>query len=65
MSGSQQKISQQQLVFRHKEVCLIFSLKTVFKNLNQEKSYDKTNPSAFVFSLWITMQAGLNFFWPV
>ena len=43
---------------------MIASLKTVFKNLNLVKSYDKTNPNVFVFSLW-EIQVGLNLFWPV
>ena len=34
------------------EVFLVVSLKTEFENLNLVKSYDKTNPSVFVFSLW-------------
>ena len=31
---------------------MIVALKTVFENLNLEKSYHKTNTGAFVFSLW-------------
>ena len=34
------------------EVFLMVSLKTVVENLNPVKSYDKTNPTAFVYSLW-------------
>ena len=33
------------------EVFFIILLKTVFKNLNLLKSYNKTNPKVFVFSL--------------
>ena len=33
------------------EVFFIVSPKTVFENLNLVKSYDKTNPDVFVFSL--------------
>ena len=36
----------------YKEVFLIVLPKTVFENLNLVKSYDKTNPDVFVFSLW-------------
>ena len=32
-------------------VFLIISLKTVFKNVNLVKSYNKPNPHCFVFSL--------------
>ena len=46
------------------EVFLIVSLKTVVENLNQLKSYNKTNPTVFILSLWEKIQAGLNFFWP-
>ena len=33
------------------EEFFIVSLKTLFENLNLVNSYDKTNPTAFVFSL--------------
>ena len=36
----------------YKEVFFIVLPKTVFENLNLVKSYDKTNPDVFVFSLW-------------
>ena len=47
------------------EVFLIVSLKILFENLHLVNSYDKTNPTNFVFSLWEKLQVGLNFFWPV
>ena len=34
------------------EVFFIVSLKTLFENLHLVKSYDKTNPTNFVLSLW-------------
>ena len=43
------------------EVFLIVSLKTLFEKLNLVKSYDKTNQTVFVLSLW-KKHAGLNFF---
>ena len=47
MSGFQQKFSQQKLILRHIEK--IVSLKTLFENLHLVKSYEKTNPTDFVF----------------
>ena len=47
------------------EIFLTVSLKTVFENFNLVKSYDKTYPNVFVFSLWKKIQVGLNFFCPV
>ena len=47
------------------EVFLVISLKTLFENLNLLKSYAKTNPTVFVFSLWERIFEELNFFWPV
>ena len=34
------------------EVFLIVLLKPLFENLNLAKSYNKTNPTDFIFSLW-------------
>ena len=36
---------------KREEEFFIVSLKTMFENLNLVKSYDKTNPTVFVFSL--------------
>ena len=44
------------------EVFWIISLKTVFENLNIVKSYDKTNPNVFVFSLPDKYKWGLTSF---
>ena len=44
------------------EVYLSVSLKTGFENLNLVKSYYKTNPNDFVFSLWGKKQVGLTSF---
>ena len=44
------------------EVFFIVSLKTLFKNLHLVKSYDKTNPTDFVFSLWEKYRWGLTSF---
>ena len=44
------------------EVILIVSLKTLFENLNLVKGYDKTNPIAFVFSVWEKYRWGLTSF---
>ena len=38
------------------EGLIIVSLKTFFKNLHPVKSYDKTNPTDFVFCLWEKIQ---------
>ena len=66
MSGSQQKFCQHKIILRHmeKRYFFIISRKTVFENLNLAKSYDKTNPNDFIFSVWENT-GRLNFFWPV
>ena len=45
------------------EVFFIVLLKTEFENFNLVKSYNKTSPNVFVFSLWEKIQVGLYFFW--
>ena len=44
------------------EVFVVVSPKTVFENLNLVKSYDKTNPIVFVFSLSEKYRWGLTSF---
>ena len=44
------------------EVFLIVSLKTLFENLHLVQSYDQTNPTDFVFSLWKKYRWGLTSF---
>ena len=53
MRRFQQKINQQKLISvnTEKKDFFILSLKIVFENLDLVKSYDKTNPNNFVYSL--------------
>ena len=44
------------------EVTLTDSLKTLLENSNLVKSYDKTNPTVFVYSLWEKYRWGLTSF---
>ena len=64
MYGSQQKINQQNCVFRHKgkRYRFFLSLKIIFEILNPVRSYDKTNLTVFVLSIWKKDRWGLNSF---
>ena len=52
MSGSHQNFRQQKLILRHIEERYFDGFAENFENINLVKSYDKRNPTYFIFSLW-------------